>query len=269
MRLDIQKATCGYGDTAVVKGISFSVSSGEICCLLGPNGVGKTTLFKSILGFLKLIDGDILLEGQSIRTIPKRQLARMIGYVPQAHSPPFPYTVLEVVTMGRTAHIGLFSAPSHKDRKIAEDSLEMLGISYLRDKIYTEISGGERQMTLIARALTQEPAFLIMDEPTANLDFGNQVRVLRQVNRLALSGLGIVMTTHFPDHIFQCDSKVALLLRNGSFSFGPADAVVTEESLYRAYGIGVKIAEIPIGAKKIKTCIPLMQDSLENQRAAV
>ncbi|OPX42805.1 putative ABC transporter ATP-binding protein [Ruminiclostridium hungatei] len=256
MILDINKISCGYGSRAVLKNISFSIASGEICCLLGPNGVGKTTLFKTILGFLKTIEGNISVDGEDIKALSRKQLARILGYVPQAHTPPFPYTVGEVVTMGRTVHLGIFSSPSNKDAKIAEGALEVLGIQHLRDRIYTEISGGERQLVLIARALAKEPEFLIMDEPTANLDFGNQIRVVEQVNKLARRGLGILMTTHSPEHVFQCDSNVALLDREGGLAFGKAEKVVTEESLLRAYGIQVKIAEVPTETGSKKVCVP-------------
>lgn len=259
MILEVKDAVCGYGSKRIVENISLSVKSGEILCLLGPNGVGKTTFFKSILGFLKLLGGEILLDGKDISALPKRLLARSVGYVPQAHTPPFPFKVLDVVTMGRTAHIGIFASPSRNDCRIAEEALETLGISYLRDSIYTEISGGERQMVLIARALTQQPGILIMDEPTSNLDFGNQVKVLGQINNLAEKGLGVILTSHFPNHVFLCSTKVALMQKNNVFNIGAADEVVTEENLKSAYGINVKISGISDSKGAfVKACIPLI-----------
>jgi iron complex transport system ATP-binding protein len=260
MKLDLNNVCCGYRDKIVQKDISFSIGSGEICCLLGPNGVGKTTLFKTILGFLKRIDGSILLDGQDIEKMPLKKLSKCFGYVPQSQGSPFPYTVEEVITMGRIAHMGIFAVPNKKDRRIAKDIMDMLEITYLKNKVYTEVSGGERQMTLIARALAQEPSFLVMDEPTANLDFGNQIRVLRQVNRLAEKGIGIIMTTHFPDHAFQCKSKVVLLQREKPFLFGNARDIVTEKNLESAYGVDVKVADIPVGSHKVSACIPLMEE---------
>jgi iron complex transport system ATP-binding protein len=143
--------------------------------------------------------------------------ARLIGYVPQSHAPPFPFKALDVVTMGRTAHISLFSAPSKNDVEIAEASLESVGAAHLADRVYTEISGGERQLVLIARALAQQPQTLIMDEPTANLDFGNQVKTLALIGRLAEMGLAIILTTHFPEHAFMCSSKVAMIKNRDVF----------------------------------------------------
>lgn len=259
MRLEVKSAVCGYGTKKAVENISLSVQSGEILCLLGPNGVGKTTFLKSILGFLELLDGEILLNGVSIHRLPKRRLAKVVGYVPQAHTPPFPFTVLDVVLMGRTAHMGMFASPSIEDREIAEQALETLGISFLKDRIYTEISGGERQMVLIARALTQQPEILIMDEPTSNLDFGNHIRVLEQINKLSRKGLGVIMTSHFPNHAFLCSTKVALMQRNNVFTLGSVDEVVTEENLRAAYGIDVKITSmVNQFGQEIKTCVPIL-----------
>ena len=259
MKLEIINASCGYGKSTIVKDISMNVESGEILCLLGPNGVGKTTFFKTILGFLKLQAGQILLDGQDINKWSKKKLAEAIGYVPQAHTPPFPFSVIDVIIMGRTAHIGMFESPSKKDKEIAEEAMNTLNISYLKDKIYTEISGGERQMVLIARALTQQPKILVMDEPTSNLDFGNQVKVLEEINKLSQKGLGIIMTSHFPDHAFLCCTKVALMQKNNVFTIGTVDEVVTEGNLKMAYGVDVKITSaINNKGEKVKSCVPMI-----------
>lgn len=259
MILEIKNAVCGYGSKTIVNNISISVKSGEILCILGPNGVGKTTFFKTILGFLKLQSGEILLDGKNTKNWSKNQLAKMISYVPQTHTPPFPFNVFDVVLMGRTAHIGMFSSPSKTDKEIAESAINDLNISYLKDKIYTEISGGERQMVLIARALAQQSKILILDEPTSNLDFGNQIRVLEQINNLAKKGLGVIMTSHFPDHAFLCSTKVALMHKNIKFIIGNMDEVITEENLKSAYGVNVKIISTEtINGEKIKSCIPLL-----------
>ena len=249
---------CGYGKIRILHDISLQVSSGEAFCLLGPNGVGKTTLFKTILGFLPLLSGLITIDGEDISTWSDRRKAQVIGYVPQVHTPPFPFTVIDVVTMGRTAHLGPMASPSKHDVEIAEDALKELGISNLSQKIYTEISGGERQMVLVARALAQQPKILIMDEPTANLDFGNQVRVLEQINRLTAQGMAIIMTTHFPDHAFLCPGTVGLL-EHDRLTVGRAQDVVTEERLQCAYGVDVRIiqhAYLDVGL--LRSCIPIV-----------
>lgn len=259
MILDIQNISCGYGVKTIISDISLTVKSGEILCILGPNGVGKTTLFKTILGFLKLKSGKILIDNEDIKNWDRKRMARAIGYVPQAHTTPFPFTVEDVVVMGRMAHLGVMGSPSSKDMEIADKNIQMLEINYLKHKVYTEISGGERQMVLIARALTQEPDILIMDEPTSNLDFGNQIRVLRQISNLAKKGLAIVMTSHFPDHAFLCSTQVALLEKNNKFSVGSADDIVTEENLKKAYGVNVKIIITNSSdGYEIKSCVPLL-----------
>lgn len=262
MRLDIKDVVCGYGSKIIVKGISLSVESGEILCLLGSNGVGKTTFFKTLLGFLQLKGGEITLNGENINKWSKKRLATMIGYVPQAHTPPFPFSVLDVVIMGRTAHLGMFASPSKEDIEIAEEAMESLNITFLRDKIYTEISGGERQMVLVARALSQQPKILIMDEPTSNLDFGNQIRVLEQIKKLAKKGLGVIMTSHFPNHVFLCSTKVALMKSSNDFIIGSVDEVISEENLKVAYGIDVRITNVLNDrGEVIRACIPLMNSN--------
>jgi iron complex transport system ATP-binding protein len=195
MNLELKNVSCGYGKKQVLRNISLSLASGEILCLLGPNGVGKTTLFRSILGLLSLQGGEVLLNGTDIRFWTQKDKAKAIGYVPQAHEPPFPYKVLDVVMMGRTAHMGRFAMPSREDEDAALEALASIGASFLQNEIYTEISGGERQLVLIARALAQRPEILVMDEPTSNLDFGNQMRVLEQIKRLATKGFAIIMTS--------------------------------------------------------------------------
>lgn len=259
MSLVVKNLACGYGDRVVISNINLVVEAGEIVCILGPNGVGKTTFFKTIQGFLSPKEGEVLLDGEAIRHWDKKRLARTLAYVPQTHSPPFPYKVRDVVVMGRTAHLNMFSVPGKEDYRLGEESMEKLGIAHLNNKIYSQISGGERQMVLIARALVQQPKLLMMDEPTSNLDFGNQVKVLQQIINLARENIGIIMTTHFPDHAFLCSTKVALLERDNKFSYGTADGIVTEESLKAAYSVNVKMTEVEnTHGGKLKICTPML-----------
>ncbi|OAA90370.1 putative ABC transporter ATP-binding protein [Clostridium ljungdahlii] len=226
---------------------------------IGAKWCRQNYFFKTILGFLKLKGGEILLDGENIHNWSRKQLAKNIGYVPQAHTPPFPYKVFDVVLMGRTAHLSMFSSPTKEDKDIAEEAIDILNISYLKEKIYTEISGGERQMVLIARALAQCPKMLIMDEPTSNLDFGNQIRVLDQIKKLSKRGLAVVMTSHYPNHAFICSTKVAFMQRNNVFTVGNVDEVVTEDMLKEAYGIDVKIISIPnSNGEEMKACVPVI-----------
>lgn len=259
MILTVDNIACGYGAKTVLSGISFEIHSGDFLCLLGPNGVGKTTLFKTILRLLKMQSGKILLDGENIANWSQPQLAAKIGYVPQAHTPPFPFTVLDVVAMGRSARLGLFGAPSAADMEIAGQALETLAIGYLRHSIYTRISGGERQLVLIARALAQQPEFLIMDEPTASLDFGNQIRVLEYIRDLvAQAGIGVLMTTHYPNHALRYGSKVAAIGKDGSFTTGTPRQVITEQYLQDTYGVNVQIVQLQLrDGQAASACVPL------------
>ncbi len=255
MRLEIERANCGYGGKPVVEDVSLSLDSGDVLCLLGANGSGKTTLLKAILGLLRLNGGRILVDGADTASWPQRRLARTLAYVPQAHTPPFPFAVRDVVLMARTAHLGLFGSPSRRDAAIAEDAMETLGVSHLAHARYTEISGGERQLVLIARAVAQQSEFLIMDEPTSNLDFGNQVRVLRRVKELAGRKLGLLMTTHFPDHAFLCASRAAVLKGGKLLAMGRPEDVLTQHRLESAYGVALRIVKVDAG---LRVCVPEM-----------
>ena len=249
--------SCGYNGAPVLEHVSLSVSSGEVVCLLGPNGVGKTTLFKTLLGFLPAIAGSIEVDGRPRAEYNRRAFAHKVAYVPQNHVPPFPFSVLDVVLTGCAARLGVFASPSKDDMRRADEVLDQLGIAYLRDRSYTQISGGEQQMALIARSLMQDSGILMMDEPTAALDFGNQVAVLSRVRRLASLGHGIIMTTHNPDHAFLCGTSAVLITREGDVVSGAVDDVVTEANLARAYGVKVRLAEATDDdGAPIKTCVP-------------
>lgn len=262
--LNVDHALCGYRltgktDKVVLQDISFQVQRGDVLCILGANGSGKTTLFKSILGLIPLLGGGILLDGQDISSLSRQAVARKIGYVPQSHIPPFPFTVLQIAVMGRVSHLPLFASPAEKDYKIALEALESLGIAHLAEDIYTEISGGERQLALIARALAQQADLLIMDEPTSNLDFGNQIRVLRQIDRLAKSGIGIILTTHYPNHVFLCASAVAVIKGRQDFVTGGVEEIVTQQLLEEIYGIDVSIFKTQSpGGQAVKSVVPYL-----------
>lgn len=254
--LELKKISCGYDSTRIFRNISFSVMRGQTLCLLGPNGVGKTTLFKTILGLLPPLAGEILLSGENMSAWTVQERARRIAYVPQTHTPPFPFTVRDVVLMGRAAHIGSLGIPGKKDRKIADNALEMLGIEHLAKKIYTKISGGERQLVLLARAIAQQPQLLCMDEPTASLDFGNQVLVMNRIRTLSAAGITVMMTTHAPSHAFYCADQTAIMGRDGVFFVGQTNDTITEERLTKLYGVTAKI----VGYEHIpetRTCVPL------------
>jgi iron complex transport system ATP-binding protein len=256
VRLEAHALAFGYRKHPVGRNVSVALAAGEVMCLLGPNGGGKTTLFRTLLGLLPAQGGRVTLDGADLRALPRREVAKRIAYVPQAHIGYFPFTVRDVVLMGRTAHLAAFAGPSRRDRERAEEALEQLGLSRLADAIYTQISGGERQLTLIARALAQAAPLLVMDEPTASLDFGNQVRVLEQVTALARSGIGVLLSTHDPDQAFQCADRVALLRGGDLIAQGAPEAVLTREHLRDLYGVEVEVTEVSLaGGARRRVCL--------------
>lgn len=254
--LAVENLTGGYGSRVVIEGVNLTVEPGTILCLLGPNGVGKTTLFKTMLGLLPAMSGHVRVGGQSLAELSRPEIARLVGYVPQSQQTPFAFKALDVVLMGRTARIGAFGAPGRQDREAAMAALDTLGATKLAKRSFTTLSGGERQMVMIARALAQEPTFVMLDEPTAALDFGNQVRVLDQIVRLSESGIGVVMTTHAPDHAFLCEADAALITGPSTIQRGPVGQVLTEENLSAAYGVPVRVTTSE--HDHISYCYPLL-----------
>jgi len=244
----------GYPGREVGRGLDLSLGAGEVLCVLGPNGGGKTTLFRTLLGLLAPQSGAVLLEGQPIESMPRGEVARRVGYVPQGHVAQFAFSVREAVLMGRTTHIGLFAAPGAADRDAADRAIAALGIESLADRVVNELSGGERQLAMIARALAQGARALVLDEPTASLDFGNQVRVLRQIARLAAEGYAVVFSTHDPGQAFLAATRVLLLAQGGALREGRPEEVITAETLRAVYGVEVRVANVD-GAR---ACLPVL-----------
>ncbi|MDR0226315.1 MAG: ABC transporter ATP-binding protein [Burkholderiaceae bacterium] len=227
----------GHGRHRVSEGLDLAIAPGEVLCLLGPNGGGKTTLFRTVLGLLAPLAGEVRVQGQPVQSWPRTEFARRVGYVPQAQAGVFGFEALDMVLMGRAARLPALSRPSDADRGLALGCMEQLGIAHLAPRPYTELSGGERQLVLIARALAQQPALLVMDEPTASLDFGNQIRVLEQIAALRRRGMAVLLSTHQPEHALQVADRIALLGRNGLQDCGAAARVATTAALARLYGV--------------------------------
>ena len=247
MRLEAQKLAFGYSERPVGRDVSLVVDPGEVLCLLGPNGCGKTTLFKTLLGLLPLQGGYVTLSGDELASLSRQEIARRIAYVPQASGGVFPYTAFDLVLLGRTAHRSLFAGPTREDRDHAHRALSELGISDLSDRDVTRLSSGQRQLVIVARAIAQAAPLIVMDEPTASLDFGNQVVVLSEVRRLADRGAGIVLSTHDPDHAFAVAHRVALLHEGTMVTTGAPADVLTAESLRTVYDIEVTIERLRNG----------------------
>ncbi|MBI4813416.1 MAG: ABC transporter ATP-binding protein [Methanobacterium sp.] len=254
--LEIKDAAFSYEDTEnIFEDINLTVSKGDVVCILGPNGCGKTTLIKCLNKIHQLNQGTVYINGEDIKHIDQREIARNIGYIPQGHVPTFAFTVFDVVLMGRTPHLDFFESLGKKDYEIAENAMKKFGLSRLRDKPYTTLSGGEQQLVFFARVIAQEPSILVLDEPTSHLDFGNQLKTLDIISTLAADGLSVIMTSHFPDHAFISSNKVAIMKDRNFMAIGKPDEVINRENMEKAYGIHVEIVDIAAGDRKI--CVPM------------
>lgn len=253
MTLHARKLTIGYGRAAVASGIDLDVRPGEVSCLLGPNGCGKTTLFKTLIGLIPALAGEVAIGDAPLSTFPAREVARRIAYVPQQHAPPFPFRVFDVVMMGRQARKGLLSGPDTRDEQRAREVIDQLGIRALADADYSRVSGGQRQMVLIARALVQDTEILVLDEPTASLDYGNQVKIIGEIARLGRAGYGIVLSTHNPDHAFAVADKVTLMHDGRIVAHGSPGDVLEAERLSAVYGVSMSIRRLE---GRLTVCAP-------------
>jgi iron complex transport system ATP-binding protein len=258
MLLNVNNLSAGYPQQPILQQLSFSMSSGEILCLLGPNGSGKTTLLKALMGFLPEVSGEITINNQSLSSLSPMERAKLIAYIPQSHRPVFEYQVFEMVLMGRCGYLDRFAQPGPQDEKIAMDALEQLGIQALATKKYTKLSGGQRQLVLIARALCQQAQLLIMDEPSADLDFANQQLIVQKIHELKANNFSIILSTHAPELPFNTADQVLMLKQGRLLEFGPPCEVLTAKSLQQLYGIPMDVVSIcdSTGAPR-RLCIPV------------
>lgn len=263
MMIKVGGASFSYGKGDVFQNVNLQVNRGEIYCLLGPNGCGKSTLILCMLGVLKPAAGNISLNGQNIRDLQPRDIARLAAYIPQVHEKPFPYRVIDVVLMGRTAYSGTFSPPSAQDRMIAEEALEKAGIAQFAERPYTQLSGGETQLVMVARALAQQTPILILDEPTSHLDFHNELYFLQSIVRLVQeSQLTVVMATHSPNHAFYFEgaginTRLGLMNHQSIAVQGNPSAVLTEENMATTFNIQSKLIGYNWKGAELKQIIPL------------
>jgi iron complex transport system ATP-binding protein len=234
----------------IVHDVSFKINEGDVLCVLGPNGCGKTTLFKIILGFLPKTAGSIIIEGEQADKMDYRGLAQFMAYIPQYHEPAFNYRVLDMVLLGRSAYVAPLSSPRSEDYSLAFEALEGLNIEHLAEREYTKISGGERQLVLIARAVCQQAKILVMDEPTANLDYANQHLVLKTILDLSKRGYSVVLSTHSPDQPFRLANKVLLMKGGKTVGYGHPDEILTSPTLKDVYGINIEVLQAKDSRKR-------------------
>ncbi|MBN9463205.1 MAG: ABC transporter ATP-binding protein [Burkholderiales bacterium] len=243
--IEARAVAFAYGGRRILEDVSLSLAAGEVVSLLGPNGAGKSTLLRLLLGMLRPDAGEILLEGRPLSAVPLRERAGIVAYVPQIHQVTFPFRAEDVVLMGRLPRKSLLAAYDAEDRRLAREALRRLSIEHLAGSPYHRLSGGERQLVLIARALAQGARYFVMDEPVGGLDFGNQIRLLDRIRRMADEGFGFVKSTHFPDHALHVSDR-ALLLHDGKLcASGAPAAVITAENIRRLYGVEVDVLNLP------------------------
>jgi len=259
--LSVQNLGFSYGNRKIFENISFDIKPGTVTCLLGPNGCGKTTLIDCVFGYLQAEKGEVSVKGTDAGSITSKALARLAAYVPQHHEKHFPYSVSDVILMGRTAHLGFFEQPDEEDRLKVKHLLSQMGRLSLADRDYTELSGGETQIILILRALIQESPLIIMDEPTSHLDFKNELVLLEQIEELANThGRGILMSTHSPNQALFLENRgmnvqVLLMDENGTLISGAPREVLTADNMARVYGI--RTVQLYSGNSNFSSLVPL------------
>ena len=261
MRIESRNVEFAYKNRKVLRGLDFSADSGDVVAILGPNGVGKSTLFRCLLGYLHPHKGSVHIDGKDIRTMSAIEMAKHIAYIPQAVSPTFNYTVLDTALMGATNRLGPFQSPRASDVERALEVLDSLGISHLTSRGCDRISGGERQLALLARALVQDAGILIMDEPTANLDYGNNWRVMERIVSLASTGYTVIFSTHDPNQALFHANQVLAMKEGVVVAAGVPGLTLTGDLLSRLYNIDAFVHEIAFGENKTMVALPKIRNS--------
>ena len=254
MSIEVRNLSFSYGDRPVLHDICFSVGKGEFLSILGPNGVGKSTLFRCVLGLLSGYTGQVLVDGADARSFSTREAAKHIAYIPQSSRSIFNYSVFDIVLMGRTSGLSTFRSPGKEDKAICQWAMEKVGITHLQDRCFHRLSGGEQQLVLIARALVQKAPILMLDEPTANLDFGNQLRVLEQARSLAREGYTVIQTTHHPEQSYMFSDRILAIQKGRVLTEGNPKDVLTKDTLHALYGVEVDV--VSLYEDRARICIP-------------
>ena len=254
MRMRVEDLHFSYSSHEVLKGVSFGVEDCGFVSLLGPNGAGKSTLFRCMLGLLEPGSGSVHICGRDIRHMPPAELSHRVAYIPQSHTPIFNFSVFDMVLMGTTAQLPLFSSPGKKQKELAEAAMERLGISHLRNRGCSNISGGERQLALIARAIAQQAKILVMDEPSASLDYGNKLRVMETVKSLTRDDYTVIQSTHDPDQAYLYSDQILALYDGKLLANGTPQETISSELISTLYGVDVEVCSL--GREDVRVCVP-------------
>lgn len=241
MVVNINGVACGYYGKKVISNLSFDFRSGEAVCVLGPNGIGKTTLFKTLIGQLDPLEGEILVDGYPLTKMNAKERARVFSYVPQTKNSNYRFTVYDIILMGRAGYIRQFGSPTPEDYKVVDEVLGQLHISGYKERKYYELSGGEQQIVLLARAMAQGAKYILLDEPASNLDYYNQKKLIDTIQLLTSDGTGVLMISHNPDHAFACCNHVLLIDQKGVCTFGSLDETITMQNLTSVYGTSIGV----------------------------
>ncbi len=236
MSLTVENLSFSYGRHAVLQGVSFAAQAGELLAILGPNGVGKTTLFKCVMGLARRYTGTIRADGVDLAALSPRERAHRVAAIPQAHPLSFRYSAFDMVLMGTSHGLSPFAVPGERERAAARDAMARVNIAPLADRPFDHLSGGEQQLVFIARALCQQAKILLMDEPTASLDYGNRLLVLGVARDLSRAGYTILLSTHDPQHALWYADRALALHEGKVLAQGAAREVVTPAVLQQLYG---------------------------------
>jgi len=233
-----------YGNSKILKNVSFEAGASEVLSILGPNGAGKTTLLNCLLNLVKPSGGEIFIKGRPIGCYDRKEYCRIVSFVPQIHKPVFDFTVEEIVLMGKNPHLSDFTLPSAVEREHVSKALDELKIIHLKNRYYTQISGGELQLVLIARAIVQATQAVILDEPVAHLDLKNQIEIMKMIRKLATERkICVIMVVHDPCHALAYSDKVLLLKEGENFAAGGPDETITADNIHSVYGVRARVVE--------------------------
>lgn len=244
MVLSISDLNFNYGKKVILKDLNISLKQSQTLAILGPNGIGKSTLIRILLSLLPMQSGEVILNGENFKSLSLKERAKLIGYVPQNEKPNFAFSVLDMIMLGKNASIGLFKAPSKKDIEDARQAAILAGCEHLLEQKIDELSGGQMQLVLIARAIISKPKLLIMDEPTSFLDTTHQDEILSLISRLNHQGICVIFSSHYADHVFMISHQCLLLNGEQGYIYGDTKETLNEQNLYNLFNTNFIIAQI-------------------------